>query len=161
MPSTTASSPAGTLRALRNLGVARAIELPTIGAVAVTAALPVVDLIDTLPAVAAVEPQRRLVSHLNASKKQIHAIGLHKRATSTTWIGGKRVTATRPGLTGRGVTVAVLDSGIFAGGSDRRARAPGGRLPLAAWDLGFLVVLLQLVWTSAAGVTLMRVSRRH
>ena len=69
--------PAGTLGALRNLGVERAIELPTIGAVAVTADLPVVDLLGNLPGVVAVEPQRRLVSYLYASKKQINAIGVH------------------------------------------------------------------------------------
>ena len=110
--------PAGTLGALRDLGVERAIELPTIGAVAVTADLPVVDLIRTLPGVVAVEPQRRLVSYLYASKKQINAIGVDQPATYTTRIGGKRVTATRPGVTGAGVTVAVLDSGIFAGHPD-------------------------------------------
>ncbi|KAA1427778.1 S8 family serine peptidase [Nocardioides antri] len=110
--------PAGTLGALRDLGVERAIELPTIGAVAVTADLPVVDLLDGLPGVVAVEPQRRLVSYLYASKKQINAIGLDQPATYTTRVGGKRVTATRPGVTGAGVTVAVLDSGIFAGHPD-------------------------------------------
>ena len=110
--------PAGTLGALRDLGVERAIELPTIGAVAVTADLPVVDLLDTLPGVVAVEPQRRLVSYLYASKKQINAIGLDQPATYTTRVGGKRVTGTRPGVTGEGVTVAVLDSGIFAGHPD-------------------------------------------
>ena len=106
--------PTGTLGGLRDMGVERAIELPTIGAVAVTAGLPVVDLLGTLPGVVAVEPQRRLVSYLYASKKQINAIGLDQPATYTTRVGGKRVTATRPGVTGAGVTVAVLDSGIFA-----------------------------------------------
>ena len=110
--------PAGTLRTLRNLGVERAIELPTIGAVAVTAALPVVDLLGTVPGVVAVEPQRQLESHLYASKKQINAIGLGRRATYTTRVGGERVKATRQGVTGKGVTVAVLDSGIFAGHPD-------------------------------------------
>jgi serine protease AprX len=110
--------PAGTLGALRDLGVERAIELPSIGAVAVTAELPLVDLIDNLPGVVAVEPQRRLVSHLYASKKQINAIGVDRPARYTTRVGGKRVTATRPGVTGKGVTVAVLDSGIFAGHPD-------------------------------------------
>ncbi len=106
--------PSGALGALRDLGVQRAIELPSIGAVAVTADLPVVSLLDTLPGVVAVEPQRRLVSHLYASKKQINAIGLDQAAAYTTRVGGRRVTGTRPGVTGAGVTVAVLDSGIFA-----------------------------------------------
>ncbi len=110
--------PAGTLRALRNLGVERAIELPTIGAVAVTAPPRVVGAVETLPGVVAVEPQRRLTSTLYASKKQINAIGLDRRSTYTTRVGGKRVKATRPGVTGAGVTVAVLDSGIFAGHPD-------------------------------------------
>jgi subtilisin family serine protease len=106
--------PPGTLGALRDLGVERAIELPTIGAVAVTADLPVVDQLWTLPGVVAVEPQRRLVSHLYASKKQINVVGLDQPVTYTTRVGNKRVSATRPGVTGAGVTVAVLDSGIFA-----------------------------------------------
>ncbi len=110
--------PAGTLGALRTLGVERAIELPTIGAVAVTARLAVVDRIRTLPGVVAVEPQRRLASHLYASKEQINALGVDQPATYTTRKRGKRVTATRPGVTGEGVTVAVLDSGIFAGHPD-------------------------------------------
>ncbi len=110
--------PAGTLGALRDLGVERAIELPTIGAVAVTADLPVVDRIRTLPGVVAVEPQRQLVSYLYASKKQINAIGVDQPATYETRNRGKRKTATRPGVTGEGVTVAVLDSGIFAGHPD-------------------------------------------
>ena len=113
-----AGIPAGTLRAMRDLGVQRAIELPTIDAVAVTAELPVVDLIRTLPGVVAVEPQRQLVSYLYASKKQINAIGLDKPGKYTTRAGRKRVSGTRPGVTGEGVTVAVLDSGIFAGHPD-------------------------------------------
>ena len=110
--------PAGTLDALRDLGVARAIELPSIGAVAVTAGLSVVDRLDTLPGVVAVEPQRRLVSHLYASKEQINANGVDEPATYTTRVDGRRVTGTRPGVTGDGVTVAVLDSGIFAAHPD-------------------------------------------
>ena len=110
--------PAGTLAALRDLGVVRAIELPTIGAVAVTAPLPVVDRLENLTGVAAVEPQRQLVSHLYASKEQINALGLDRRGMYTTRVSGERVKATRPGVTGEGVTVAVLDSGIFAGHPD-------------------------------------------
>lgn len=110
--------PTGTLVALRNLGVDRAIELPSIGAVAVTADLPVVDLLSGVPGVIAVEPQRQLLSHLYASKKQINAFGVDQPATYTTRVGGKRVTGTRPGVSGEGVTVAVLDSGIFAGHPD-------------------------------------------
>jgi serine protease AprX len=110
--------PASTLAALRDLGVEKAIELPTIGAVAVTASLPVVGLLDTLPGVVAVEPQRQLVSHLYASKEQINALGVDQPATYTTRVGSKRVSGTRPGVRGEGVTVAVLDSGIFAGHPD-------------------------------------------
>lgn len=110
--------PSGTLGVLRDLGVERAVELPTIGAVAVTADLPVIDLLRTLPGVVAVEPQRRLVSHLYASKEQINANGVDQPATYTTRAGRKRATGTRPGVTGAGVTVAVLDSGIFAGHPD-------------------------------------------
>ncbi len=110
--------PAGALAALRDLGVERAIELSTIGAVAVTADPVVIDRIRAVPGVVAVEPQRRLVSYLYASKKQINAVGADQPATYRTTVGHKRVTATRPGVTGDGVTVAVLDSGIFAGHPD-------------------------------------------
>jgi serine protease AprX len=110
--------PIGTLVALRNLGVDRAIELPSIGAVAVTADLSVVGLLSGVPGVIAVEPQRQLVSHLYASKKQINALGVDQPATYTTRVGAKRVTGTRPGVSGEGVTVAVLDSGIFAAHPD-------------------------------------------
>ncbi|QBX55129.1 hypothetical protein EXE58_06440 [Nocardioides seonyuensis] len=110
--------PAGALGVLRDLGVERAIELPSIGAVAVTADLPVVDLLAAVPGVVAVEPQRRLVSYLYASKEQINANGLDQPAGYTTRVGRRRVAGTRPGVTGEGVTVAVLDSGIFAGHPD-------------------------------------------
>ncbi len=110
--------PTGTLGALRTLGVERAIPLRTIGAVAVTAPLGVIDLLDTVPGVAAVEPQRRLETYLYESKKQINARGVDKPQKYTTRSGKKRVRATRPGVTGEGVTVAVLDSGIFAGHPD-------------------------------------------
>jgi serine protease AprX len=110
--------PAGALATLRDLGVDRAIELPTIGAVAVTADLPVIDLLGAVPGVVAVEPQRRLVSSLYASKEQINAVGLDQPEAYTTRVGHRRVRGTRPGVTGEGVTVAVLDSGIFAGHPD-------------------------------------------
>ena len=118
--------PTDTLVALRDLGVDRAIELPTIGAVAVTADLAVVDLLSSVPGVIAVEPQRQLVSHLYASKKQINALGVDQAVTYTTRVGGKRVTGTRPAVSGEGVTVAVLDSGIFAGHPDFRDRVVKG-----------------------------------
>lgn len=110
--------PAGTLAALQSLGVERAIPFSTIGAVAVTAEPSIVGLLETLPGVVAVEPQRQLVTDLYASKKQINAVGLDQPASYTTRSGGKRVSGTRPGVTGDGVTVAVLDSGIFAGHPD-------------------------------------------
>jgi serine protease AprX len=110
--------PAGTLTALRDLGVERAIPFKTIGAVAVTAPLPVLDLISSVPGVVAVEPQRQIVPDLYASKKQINALGLDRRGSYTTRIDGDRVKVTRAGVTGEGVTVAVLDSGIFANHPD-------------------------------------------
>ncbi|QZY30172.1 S8 family serine peptidase [Nocardioides coralli] len=110
--------PTGTLAALQALGVERAIPLRTIGAIAVTAPLRVIDRLDTVPGVAAVEPQRRLDTQLYESKKQIKAVGVDKPQRYTTRAGKKRVRGTRPGVTGKGVTVAVLDSGIFAGHPD-------------------------------------------
>ena len=149
--------PAGTLGALRDLGVQRAIELPTIGAVAVTADLPVVDRIRTLPGVVAVEPQRRLESYLYASKKQINAVGVDQPATYTTRVGGKKVTATRPGVTGEGVTVAVLDSGIFAGHPDFGDRVVKGlnfSYSEAAQQAGFTAAQWDAYAESTGGLAL-------
>ncbi len=110
--------PTGTLRALQALDAVRAIPLRTIGAIAVTAAPEVIEQLDTIPGVAAVEPQRRLATHLYESKKQIAAMDVDEPQRYTTRQGDRRVRATRPGVSGRGVTVAVLDSGIFAGHPD-------------------------------------------
>jgi serine protease AprX len=96
--------PAGALVSLRDLGVERAIELPAIGAVAVTVDPAAADLLGTLPGVVAVEPQRRLVSHLYTSKEQINALGVDQPKSYTTRVGARKVTGTRPGVSGEGVT---------------------------------------------------------
>ena len=105
--------PAGALDTLDELGVVRGIELSTIGAVAVTAPQAVIETVAALDdRIVAVEPQRRLQTDLYASKDQISAVGLDTAATYRP--DGATTDATRPGVTGEGVVVAVLDSGIFA-----------------------------------------------
>lgn len=94
---------------LDGLGVA-GVELSSIDAVAATVPSAVVPQLTALPGVRAVVPQRRLELHLYRSKDQIKANGVDEADRYTT--GG--ATFERPGVTGEGVTVGVIDSGIFA-----------------------------------------------
>lgn len=95
---------------LESLGVQRGLELPTIDAVALTLPAAAVPLVAELPGVQAVVPQRRLQLHLYRSKEQIKALGVSApdRYRSSTQ------SFERPGVTGKGVTVGIIDSGIFA-----------------------------------------------
>ena len=95
---------------LEDLGVVRGIELRTIDAVAATLPVAAVARVAELPGVRAVVPQRRLKLDLYRSKEQINALGVEKPEDYTS--GGK--TYRRPGVTGKGVTVGIIDSGIFA-----------------------------------------------
>jgi serine protease AprX len=100
----------GSLRtALTGLGVA-GFELPSIDAVAATVPTAAVPQLAALPGVRAVVPQRRLELHLYRSKDQIRANGVDQPDRYTA--GG--MTYQRPGVTGEGVTVGIIDSGIFA-----------------------------------------------
>jgi serine protease AprX len=105
---------AGVLDLLTFLGVVRGIELASIDAVAVTAPVAVLDAIALLPGVRAVEPQRRLALDLYVTKEQINAVGVDAPEDYQADVGGVTTPAQRPGVTGDGVVVAVLDSGIFA-----------------------------------------------
>ena len=95
---------------LESLGVVRGLELPTIDALALTLPAAAVPVIAELPGVRAVVPQRRLELHLYRSKEQIRALGV---AEPDRYRSGTQ-TFERPGVTGEGVTVGIIDSGIFA-----------------------------------------------
>lgn len=115
--------PDGALDLLDDLGVTRGIELASIGAVAVTAPQAVIEtLAATDDRLIAVAPQRRLELDLYASKEQIDAVGMDSEEAYRT----SRGSGTRPGVTGAGVTVAVLDSGIFEPHPDLAGRVPLG-----------------------------------
>jgi serine protease AprX len=110
-------------RALTDLGVVRGVELATIDAVAATLPAAALPALAELPGVRAVVPQRRLVLDLYRSKEQINALGVAepKRYTSA----GQ--TFERPGVTGEGVTVGIIDSGIFSPHPGFGSRVVAGR----------------------------------
>lgn len=95
---------------LESLGVVRGLELPTIDAVALTLPASAVPRVADLAGVRAVVPQRRLQLHLYRSKEQIKALGV---SAADRYRAGTQ-TFERPGVTGEGVTVGIIDSGIFA-----------------------------------------------
>ena len=127
---------------LEALGVTRALELPTIDTLAVTAPQAVAAQLSALPGVTAVVPQRRLELNLYRSKSQINALGVAKPERYTS--GGS--TYERPGVTGKGVTVGIIDSGIFSAhpGFGDRVKAgfnfelselvDSGVVPASQWD---------------------------
>lgn len=106
--------PSGVLADLDDLGVVRGLELASIGAVAVTAPQAAIEAVAQDPRVAAIEPQRRLELDLYASREQIGANGVDAPDEYQAQVRQTPVQTTRPGVTGDGVTVAVLDSGILA-----------------------------------------------
>ena len=95
---------------LTDVGVVRGIELRTIDTVAATLPKAAVARVAELPGVRAVVPQRKLKLDLYRSKEQINALGVDKPEQYTQ--GGD--TYRRPGVTGKGVTVGIIDSGIFS-----------------------------------------------
>ena len=127
---------------LQDLGVIRGIELPSINAIAATLPTAIVPQVAELPGVRAVVPQRRLELHLYRSKDQINANGVEKAETYRS----RGETYKRPGVTGKGVTVGIIDSGIFAPHPGFGDRVVGGYnfefselkdegvLPTDVWD---------------------------
>lgn len=95
---------------LERLGVVNGLELPSIDAVAATLPAEAVADVAALPGVRAVVPQRKLKLNLYRSKEQINALGVDKPEQYQ----HQGETYTRPGVTGKGVTVGIIDSGIFA-----------------------------------------------
>lgn len=111
------------LASLTDLGVVRGLELQAIDAVAVTALPSVIAEVVKLPGVTAVEPQRRITLDLFASRTMIDAEGIGQAESYTRTVRDTDVVVDHDGLTGAGVTVAVLDSGIFAAHPDFGDRA--------------------------------------
>jgi serine protease AprX len=107
---------------LEDLGVVRGFELPTIDSVALTLPAATVPVVAELPGVKAVVPQRKLRLNLYRSKEQIKALGVSEpdRYRSGTQ------SFERPGVTGAGVTVGIIDSGIFAAHPGFGDRVVGG-----------------------------------
>lgn len=136
--------PHGIAADLTALGVSDGWELPTINAVAVTAPMAVLTEIAKDPRVKAITRQRRIQFHLYGSVEQINARGVEQAETIA---GPAGSTIERPGVTGRGVTVAIIDSGIAATHPAFLGRVLVGRnfefslfrreagvIPAAAWD---------------------------
>ncbi|MBW3621488.1 MAG: S8 family serine peptidase [Actinobacteria bacterium] len=130
------------LDAVEALGVTRALEVRSIDALAVTTPAALVPALAELPGVAAVVPQRRLSLTLFHSKQQINA---HEADQAEPYEAGGR-SFERPGVTGEGVTVGIIDSGIFAEHPDFGGRVTlglnfeftelqqSGGIPAEEWD---------------------------
>ncbi len=114
------------LDGLGALGVTRALELPSIDAVAVTAPAAGISEVLTDAPVTGVHEQRRIVSHLYASKEQVNAVGIEEPEAFTASVDGQEFDAERPGVDGTGVVIAIMDSGIFAPHPDFGSRVVGG-----------------------------------
>ncbi len=84
--------------------------LPTINSVALTAPRVLLEVLAQDPRVLAIRPQRKLKLNLYGSVEQINARGVELAET----VGPAACAKERPGVTGAGVTVAVIDSGVHA-----------------------------------------------
>lgn len=84
--------------------------LPTINSVALTAPRELLEVLARDSRVLAIRPQRKLKLNLYGSVEQINARGVELPET----VGPAACSKMRPGVTGKGVTVAVIDSGIHA-----------------------------------------------
>lgn len=104
--------PEGLLGDLTELGVVRGLEFPSIGTVAVTATPDVLEQVLLDPRVEAFHQQRRITHDLYASREQIQAEEADQPREYQQEVDGETVTRTRPGVTGEGVTVGVIDSGM-------------------------------------------------
>lgn len=105
-----APMPAGIAGELNLLGVPNGVVVPSINAVAVTAPDALIAVIAQDSRVRAIRAQRRLQLHLYGSVSQIAA----RDVDVPEMTGEASCPLERPGVTGAGVTVAVVDSGVFA-----------------------------------------------
>jgi serine protease AprX len=145
------------LSELTDLGVQQGFSLPSIQAVAVTAPIEVLQRLSQHPQVRAVQPQRRIRVALNESVEQIGGREALESARYRLGRGGR--TFERPAVTGSGVTVAVIDSGVFSQHPDLAGKVTAGLnfelsslsqgsfgiIPAEEWDLyaqgtGFLAL---------------------
>lgn len=90
-------------------GIQQGRVIPTINAVSVVAPRELLLQYAADPRVRGVRLQRKLDLHLYASRPQIAADGLAEAETASAETGG----LDRPAVDGSGVTVAVIDTGIF------------------------------------------------
>ncbi len=114
-------------RELELNGVVSGRIMPTINAIAVSAPREVLELYARDPRVKAVTLQRRLQWHLYSSRPQIAADGLDQP-----YVAADETELSRPAVTGKGVTIAVIDSGIFMGHPD--FGAPGASRVLGGYN---------------------------
>jgi serine protease AprX len=136
--------PSGIAEELTLMGVPHGVVLPTINAVALSAPPALVEAIAQDPRVAKVTPQQKLKLNLYGSVDQINARGVNVPEM----IEAESGLVERPGVTGAGVTVAVIDSGVYAAHPGLLGRATtglnfelsllarelSGVLPTAVWD---------------------------
>lgn len=102
-----------------SIGAEEAVAFETIGAVAVTAPVTRLRALAEDPRVEAIRSERQLELHLYRSVGEIGARAAYQESTyHATRDDGTTVSATRPGVDGTGQSVAVLDTGIFAGHPD-------------------------------------------
>lgn len=103
--------PAGIADELNLMGVPQGVVLPTVNAVALAATPDLIAAIAQDPRVKSVVPQQKLKLNLYSSVDQLNARGVDLPETIKAPSGK---TLERPGVTGAGVKVAVIDSGVFA-----------------------------------------------
>ena len=145
--------PAGIAQEMELRGVLDGQVIPTINAVAVTAPRVVLEAYARDPRVRAVTLQRRLALHLYSSRPQSQADGLAEAGTES--FGGEPLE--RPGVTGAGVTVAVIDTGVFMPHPD--FGLPGASRVIAGVNLEFSLfaresgVMPADVWDTYASTT--------
>lgn len=106
--------PAGFEASLKAAGVTEAAAYDSLRAATVTAPVAVLRRWEADPRVADVYDQRKLTMNLYASVEQIGANAVDAPADYT--VGEQ--TFTRPGVTGAGQTVAILDTGVWSGHPD-------------------------------------------
>ncbi|MGJ8670008.1 MAG: S8 family peptidase [Oceanococcus sp.] len=102
--------PSGIAQELTLKGIEQGRVIPTINAVSVVAPREVLELYAADPRVKAVTLQRKLQLHMYASREQIQANDLDQAEFFNPGSGE----LDRPAVTGAGVTVAVIDSGVFS-----------------------------------------------
>lgn len=142
--------PANIAAEMTQRGVADGQVFPTINAVAVVAPRVVLEAYARDPRVRAVTLQRRLALHSYSSRPQVNAAGLQD-AGEETHAGS---TLPRPAVTGAGVTVAIIDSGIFLPHPD--FGLPGASRVIAGANFEFSLlarqagVMMPAVWDAYA-----------